>query len=236
MIKFAYKRACPTAHLYDYKILHSWFMWEMRNSENGHKYFSRKKPRGFDVKDFSVLPRALEEIEKQAQIEISCGRELILIEFARDYYSDVLKTFSSDFLCNAYFLFFDADIETCIKRVHERSLHPITSYDHFVSDEIMRSYYGKDNRPYMLSQFAQDYNLDNERVTIIDNTGPWVSFMQQIKAFMKGLFKQEPNLSCKTSPLSETSSGQCPSFAQDSIKIHEQKHLVSTPEPIATLT
>jgi adenylate kinase family enzyme len=203
--KQAHRQECPTTHIYDYKILYNWFMAEMNNPRNKHKNFLPRGYGGFDVINFSVLRKALEEVERRARMYMSFKRRLILIEFARDDYSEVLRTFSYDFLQDAYFLFLDADIETCIERVRERSLHPTTEYDHFVSTEIITSYYDKDNKPYMLSQFAQEYHLDNERVAVIDNTGSRNDFLQQIKAFTNALFERDRNLSDKTGPLLEAS-------------------------------
>ncbi len=188
-------QGCPTIHIYDYEILHSWFMLEMESRGNEHKYFRPREHDGFDVSDFLVLRKALEEIERRVQEHVPSKKKLILVEFARNDYSEVLKVFRANLLQSAYFLFFDADLKTCIQRLHERSLHPTTEHDHFVSEEIIRSYYSKDNRSYMLFQFAQDYDLDNERVTVVDNAGSWDDFLQQIKAFITTLFDREPDLS-----------------------------------------
>ncbi len=206
--KQVHRQKCSTTHIYDYTILHSWFMAEMYNPRNKHKYFHPRGHDGFDVLDFSVLSKALEEVERKARKYMSFRRRLVLIEFARDDYSEVLRTFSDDFLQDAYFLYFDADIKTCIERVRERSLHPTTEYDHFVSTEIITSYYDKDNKPYMFSQFGQEYHVDNKRVEIIDNTGSRQDFLRQISAFTDALFEREIDLSNKIDFLREASPKQ----------------------------
>ena len=191
MIKLAQRSSWATTHICDYVILHKWFMSEKNGRDVNYRYFRSSEHNGFDVIDFSILREALDAVERRVQRHLSSKKKLILIEFARSDYSEVLKTFGDKVLDNAYFLFLDSDIDTCIKRVHARTTHPTTIHDHYVSEEIFRSYYHKDNKPYMLSQFAKDYQLDPERVKVIDNFGSWDAFMQQIKEFSDTFLEQK---------------------------------------------
>ncbi len=208
IIRLAQRKNWSTTHISDYEILYKWFVSEKRNPYIEYKYFLAIEHGGFNVIDFSILQMALEEVKRRIQKHASCKTKLVLIEFARDDYSELLRTFGDEVLQDAYFLFLDADIKTCIKRVYERSLHPATVHDHFVSTEIIESYYSKDNKPYMLSQFARDYGLEDKRVTVIDNTGSWDYFTQQIKAFTHNLFEREVSTIDKTDLLLGTSPRQ----------------------------
>ena len=203
--KSAQRRDLSTTRINDYEILHKWFRQERDHPRNGYKYFCPTDHNGFDVIDFSVLPLALQEVEKRVQIHSSSKVNLVLIEFARDDYCEVLRTFSYNFLHDAYFLFLNAEIDICIQRVHERITYPATPDDHFVSDGIIKSYYHKDNKPYIISQLAQDYNLDDKRVRVIDNTVSHDSFLQKIDDFFDFLFSQELETSRKTSLLQGSS-------------------------------
>jgi adenylate kinase family enzyme len=189
--KLAQREDWTTTHINDYAILHNWFMEEMHHPKNNHTYFHPTEHGGFDVIDFSVLRLALEEVEKKVQKSFLCKTKLVLIEFARGDYSEVLKAFSNDVLHDAYFLFLESDLETCMQRIHRRTIHPHTGHDHYVSNDILSSYYHKDNKPYMLSQFAKDYHLDHKRIKVIDNVGSWDAFMRQIKEFSDTFLEQK---------------------------------------------
>ncbi len=248
IIRLAQRKNWATTYIGDYEILHRWFESEKRNPYIKHKYFDPTDYEGFNVSDFSVLRIALEEVKRRIQKHVQSRTKLILIEFARDDYSEVLRTFDNEILHDAYFLFLHSDIDVCIQRILTRTAHHITIHDHYVSKEIIESYYARDNRSYILSQFAKDYNLDYERVTVIDNMSSWDDFMQQIKKFTNDLFERELSTFCRTGPLLEASpgqkkacriteplSGECPSFAQYANKLHERKHDTYVLEQITTI-
>ncbi len=186
----------------DYDILYNMFQREKNSPNIELKYFRPTQHNGFDVINFSVLDAALIEAQKKALKHIedytSYTQKLILIEFARDDYRTALCLFNPEFLRDAYFLFLDADIDTCIQRVHERTAHPTAADDHFVSDEIIKCYYNKDNKPYMASELSQDYYVDEILVAIIDNMGTRESFNNQIDRFVKIILMQNPQVRRKT--------------------------------------
>jgi adenylate kinase family enzyme len=184
-------------HIADYVILYKMFQTEARTK------YERFRPvkleeldiEGFDVTDFSVLDEALEELSRQVQVYAPSANkaDLILIEFARDDYSKAFKQLDqlNINLQDAYILFVEADLETCIQRIHERVAHPLTQYDHFVSEDILRSYYGKDNRKYMSSNFKKDYRVNDQRVMIIDNPGQFEDIVERINHFIDSILQQE---------------------------------------------
>ncbi len=170
------------------------------------KKFRPTEHNGFDVLDFSVLDIALQDIEKGVQELISSLDLITTIEFARDDYSKAFKHFSRDFLSDAYFLYIDTDLETCLKRIHERVAHPSTADDHpSLSDDAFRIHYQKDNRPYIASRFVHDYLISNSQVVIIDNVGSRQSFIEKINEFVEIIFKQEADALWERRTLVESS-------------------------------
>jgi hypothetical protein len=97
---------------------------------------------GFDVIEFSILVTVLEEMRKEIEAvkdETSDDDNILcLIEFARDSYNGALQLFGSNLLQDAHLLYLDVDLESCIERNHRRT-------DHFISDQIMRTYYRNDD-------------------------------------------------------------------------------------------
>lgn len=191
---------CFAAHINDYEILK-----RMSLADCKHLKFCPTEHNGFDVLDFSVLDTALQELEKDVQ-EFMTSVDFITIEFARDDYDEAFKLFSSDFLRDAFFLYIDTDIETCLQRIHERVAHPTSADDHpSLSDEAFKIHYRKDNRPYMTSDFAKDYDISDTQVEIIDNTDGYQSFLQKINKAVGAFFKQVANTLMKGEALQENS-------------------------------
>jgi hypothetical protein len=105
-----------------------------------------------------------------------------------------LKQFSAGFLQDSYFLFLDADIETCLRRVHERVEYAETNDDHpSFSDDIFRWYYATDNRQYMAYHLRIEFGI-RKFVKVIDNTGPLGRFLPRIKQFADDLVRCESEL------------------------------------------
>jgi len=174
----------------DYDIL-----YEMFEADDGSR-FSSTEHDGFDVHDHTAFDDALREVETrvlQRERILEKKDELIIIEFARNDYGKALKLFNSEFLCNATFLFVDADIPTCKQRIRERVAHPCTPDDHFVSEYIFEAYYQMDNRQY-LEVIAFSLNeccgINSDKIRVIDNTAatPMTSFLEAINAFAPSIF------------------------------------------------
>ena len=118
-------------------------------------------------------------------------KKLLLLEFARDNYQSALKQFQLAFLQDAYFLFFEADLDMCVRRVYERSSNPISCNDHFISEQMIRSYYSEDNRPYLTYSLLADYGISDKRVHVIDNTESRREFKKQIENFVQTFLAHE---------------------------------------------
>src|SRR5712692_7184367 len=165
----------------DYEILHQMFFFEKlyQIDIERRKFRSTTEHDGFDVHDFSVLDTALKELEKQVrQVWDPNKDEIIAIEFARDDYAKALRRFTPGFLQNAHFLFIDANMKTCIRRIHERVTQPASVDDHFVSENILLSYYSQQHLPLDLKR---DYGIDASKMHIIHNVGSEENFFKEIR-------------------------------------------------------
>ena len=61
-------------------------------------------------------------------------KTLCTIEFARANYQEALELFGNELLAEAHLLYLNVDLNICLERNHNRT-------DHFVSDEMMTTYY-----------------------------------------------------------------------------------------------
>lgn len=151
----------------DYHILYKMFQEDTKG-----KYF-RSIPEfgGFDVVNPIAFDIALQKLEREVIEHTSNAKsdEIIIIEFARNDYQKAFQQFSKKFLRDAYFLYLSVDLETCKRRIHERVSNPISEDDFFVSEYIFNSYYNEDNGQYIPQILARDYEVDKQRVQVIDN-------------------------------------------------------------------
>ncbi|HLJ35749.1 MAG TPA: hypothetical protein VKU38_18985, partial [Ktedonobacteraceae bacterium] len=195
-IAHAKDRRFSAIHINDYEIL-----LRMAHADKEGKYFRPAKyANGFDVCKFEILDVALTRLGEEASKYIR-KVELIIIEFARDDYRKALKQFNPQFIQDAYFLYIDTDIDTCISRIYERAAHPKTPDDHFVSDTIVREYYGKDNRPYMVKNFRHEYHVPAERLWIIDNMRQLEDFQREVNHIAYTLLQLKTRILPETDPL-----------------------------------
>ncbi len=174
-----------TQHFYDYKYLQDMFQYEIEeNVPLEERAFRQKGPEtchGFDVLNFNVLDIALEQMADDIRTERSehqTASELFLIEFARKEYCRTLHIFGYDILRDAHLFYFKLGLEGCIERVRRRAVENCSrsKFDHFVSEEIMNSYYGGDD--WLSGQIYEylDY-LQRDLVYVslkeIDNSGTY---------------------------------------------------------------
>ncbi|HYU74679.1 MAG TPA: AAA family ATPase [Ktedonobacteraceae bacterium] len=172
-------------HVNDYEILYEMFL-----ADTQHLRFRPTEHNGFDAIDLAVMDNVLEEVEKRARnnlLEVNA----VTIEFARNDYRKALKQFTPAFLKSAYFLFLDADIETCLRRVHERVERPNSIDDHpSFSDDIFRQYYNRENREYMAHCLQREVGLC-QKVKVINNTGAFGNFLSHLEQYVNEILKEE---------------------------------------------
>jgi hypothetical protein len=188
----ARRRGWATQHFYDYKYLQDMFLQEIEeNVPLKERAFRQKGPEachGFDVLDFNVLDTALEQMcedIRTARSENQAVNKLFLIEFARKEYSRALHIFGYDILRDAHLFYFKLGLEACIERLRQRVVENCSrsEFDHFVSEEIMNSYYSRDEWPGgQLSEYLNYLQSDLVPVSIneIDNSGTYQELEEKV--------------------------------------------------------
>ena len=208
------KRDNSSIHINDYHFLYAHFR---KDANKQNKRFHSDGYGGFVIDDEKVFDEALEYIKSEAvkhfDLELD---DLVIIEFARSDYSIALQTFDPEFLRDAYFLFIDADIEICIKRLNKRIRRRKFPDDHHISEEVMRKFYIEDNRLYMMVGLLDDYHLDNRQVKIVDNTGSIEDFELTITNFIDYLIflEKEDSKLRETDPIQITVGRPNPEIAK----------------------
>lgn len=138
---------------------------------------------GFEVLDLSVYETAIRSlIQLIDSYEPTHEPTLITIEFTSNNYAEVLNLFSDTLLHKAYFFFITADLNTCLERVNQRTLHPITKDDYFVPEIVLLQHYPS---PYMPPYIGK------ERMKLIHNMSTLEKLEEQIQSALAGIFSQE---------------------------------------------
>ena len=150
----------------DYEILDAWFQ-----DDTEEKRFRSSEYGGFEITIPKVYDEALETLKEEVlQYQPSRENELIIIEFARCDYQHALEQLGIEFRQEAYFLFIDADIETCVQRIYDRVQHRSTLDDHFVSDKVIKCYDQPNYVETNIFLLKTTFEIDDARISIIDNS------------------------------------------------------------------
>ncbi len=165
----------------DYNILYAMFQADAK-----HEKFDLADHGGFEVLDMSVYDTALDELNRQAQdlTENAGENELVIVEFARCVYGEALKHFDDDVIRTAHFLFLDADIDTCKRRVRERIAQPQSLDDHFVPNDVIECFGQASCKHYIESRLKLDYEINDDKILILDNNGPLEENAHHIEQFV----------------------------------------------------
>lgn len=131
-------------------------------------WIKRNDAEGFVVRNRLVLDEALGELRESVQKSTRPLWEyrLLVIEFARGEYREAFKLFGQEFLQDAYFLFIKADSDLCIRRIQNRDRHS----KYFVPREAFEAHYIDDDIPAIKTVLQDEYGIDENRVTIVDNS------------------------------------------------------------------
>ena len=175
--------------LQDYSILYEMFQAD----REGIRFSSTMTDGydGFDIHDFTAFNDALKELVRRLQKKehVSKQNGVNIIEFARDDYCEALKLFASISLTEAYFIFIDAEVETCKQRIKARVANPQTLDDRYVSEYIFETYYDRDHHQYLTSTatwLTDLFQIAEERILLIDNTDgvSMEAFLSQVEKFV----------------------------------------------------
>ena len=178
-----------TKRLNDYPILD-----EMSRDEIEGKLFERLEPRGFNVLDIVAFDIALPKLELRIRDYISSSKkeEIILVEFARNDYWRAFRQFEKTFLQDAYFIYLGAEVDICKQRIYDRAIEPKYPDDDYpVSDYIFEKYYHSDDRRALSSILQDVYDVDVQRVLMLNNNGSLETVLGEIKPFIDFIIKRE---------------------------------------------
>lgn len=187
--KYLESRNWKGTRINDYVILEKMFYTDTEG-----KLFRPTDYGGFDILDLNAFDTALQRLEQAINQHLSSTKqeEIVLIEFARNDYQVAFQQFSAKLLQDAYFLYLDANIETCKRRIRERITYPSTEDDFFVSEYIFSVYYHEDNGKFIPQILERDYGIDKQRVEVIENNGSLSVSIAQINQFVDTLCGLEP--------------------------------------------
>jgi adenylate kinase family enzyme len=177
---YARDKDWKATHFNDYAILKQMF-------HNDTKEQFKPAPHGgFDVIDFTVIDTALQRLEQEVNQHLSSAKpkEIILIEFARNDYQKAFQQFNQDFLQDAYFLYLDAEIETCKQRIRDRVNNPAFEDDYNVSDYIFETYYHEDDGKALPYFLEREHRIGKQRISIIDNNCSLEEASKEIAPFI----------------------------------------------------
>lgn len=179
-------------HITDYKHLLLMFQQEkeVQELDPGERCFKPSEHGGFNVTEFgfsrAVLDKALEQVNRdilqELENEQAQKQKLILVEFARSNYRSLKHVFDTKILQNAFVLYLQADLKTCLGRVHQRVRHPRWEDDSFVSEEIITGYYQTEDFAGLFETFGEN------RVKLINNNGEWADTWIEVEASLTEFF------------------------------------------------
>jgi hypothetical protein len=141
---------------------------------------------GFDVIDHEAFNTALKRLELEVkEHSISAKpKSLIVIEFSRNDYQRAFQQFRDTFLQDAHFLYLDVERDIRRRRINERVANPSSEDDFFVSEYIFATYYNKDNGRSIPQILARGYEIDRQRIKVIENNSSLDDIVEEINEFV----------------------------------------------------
>lgn len=192
-----YNRIKHILHLSDYSILWEMFLDDLQfNPPHLRKFEPTARYTGFNVKShaYDAFDEALRRVNAKMKIWLaSRAEQWMLIEFSRNNYQTAFQLFDLSLLRDAYFLFIEAHEKDCRKRLRARIRDPRTPDDHFVSDDILNSYY-KGTVPLHVVRFREEYGLAADQVDTIINNGSLEYFAAQVRLFAGRMLRLQERL------------------------------------------
>ncbi len=180
-----------TIYVSDYAILRN---MSMQNEYQGK--FRVNEYNGFDVLDFSVMDTALDELVKHLiTLNASQKYDIIFVEFARDTYIKAFRTIASaELLKNAYVLFVEAELNKCIERIYKRVLKYQGPDYHFLSANIMQTYFQQNNLSYFNTEFKKQFDIQEHHLKVICNEATVGELEVEVDDIAKHIFQEVPLL------------------------------------------
>ena len=186
ILRFAKDRQWFASRYNDYPFLQEMF----RNDIEG-KQFKLADGGGFDVLDLTVFDTVLKRLEQEVKRYTTSAKseEIILIEFSRADYQHAFRQFSKEFLQDqdTYFLYLAAELDTCKGRIWNRTANPIFEDDYHVSKYIFEKYYHQDDGQYIPGLLKEEYQIDQQRISIRNNNCLFEEIKPEIRAFIDSI-------------------------------------------------
>jgi adenylate kinase family enzyme len=158
-----------------YPISDTKILQNMCAADREHIHIRPSEFGGFEVLDFSILDNALKVIEgrvEKALEKLELDRpKIAIIEFARSDYVQALSQFDMAFLKDAHFLILESDVDTCMKRIYERTRCPEFADDTHVPVNIMTGYYQVDATQETVRQLQETLGLSGHQIRLIRTDG-----------------------------------------------------------------
>ena len=162
---------------------------EIFKHDSEHQRFRPADFNSFEITDVTVLNEALADVKGKTLelIKLMYPRNgLIIMEFARDDYTQAFEVLGASFLQDAYFICLNANINICRKRIHKRMSQPDVD-NHFVTDNILNTYYQGDIRQH-LSVLFMSYGIDEQKVHFVENSrGSLARFERKIDEIVRSI-------------------------------------------------
>lgn len=139
------------------------FLRKMFETDTSHR-FRATAYGGFEVVDQSVFQIAIRSLAQQVQsYYVIDNQALITVEFTSNNYRESLRFFSNELLREAYILFLNADLKSCLERASNRIFHYVSEDDYYVKDTVLLKHYPC---PYMPLRIGERkvhfiYNMDS---------------------------------------------------------------------------
>lgn len=174
----------------DYEIL------KVMSTENDWKdKFDVLSTGGFNILDFTAFDVALKRLEEKINHQFAVEKPpvsvplLVLIEFARNDYTQAFGQFSDEFLQGAYYLYLDTPLPICRQRVRERIAKPPedkSEDDYYVPDFIFDVYYShEDTEP--LSEVLRKFGVDERHFLMVENNADLEDNRGRIEEFTQSI-------------------------------------------------
>lgn len=197
IVDLGQQKGLSVVRINDYKILYELYKAD-QVKDKAHRQFSPIEHHdGFDVKDFTVLDLALQNISAKV-IEKRAFFDIVLVEFARKDYDHALQQIArqesgTQLLKDAYFLYLDAKIPLCYQRIRNRVQYstpgdPGWNDNHFVSSKILRTYYREQN---FSTELAKKFGTKSSHIKTILNNGSYQNFELYVSNFFKIVYRRE---------------------------------------------
>ena len=173
----------------DYSILKRKFDEQNHAPEKAPRRFYPLEQGGFYIMDRIVCDEVLRELDETvAQLSLSNPEGIIVIEFARNNYLHAFNQFQNGLPRDAYILFLLASLPVCKERIENRSVHPKTEDDYFVSDYTFEFYYGKDTEEYLAEEcscLSTSFGVALSQLKIIQTDKHWQDVEMKVDEWIK---------------------------------------------------